>query len=232
MSQRSATVDHSTTTSRKCIQCGLINFADVDQCKRCKSDLSQKSTGVESNERLSDTPTQSGRLKVSFVVLCGAGLALTLCLVFFFTKQAAATKPATAMETQMAEAVTPHTLPVTESPAPQTRRSEDATREVLDELKAFQSVAGSTMSYEEYDQKLTELKVLADEASASFGPADHTFGVEVEAAILDYTAAGKWWLTTIRNNKVFSEADRNEKTQAKWDSAKIHVENAEKALIR
>lgn len=114
--------------------------------------------------------------------------------------------------------------------AQQNPQSEEAAREVLAELKRFQGATESSMGYDEYDEMLNHLKAVSDNAVPAFALSDRSFALEVEGAVRDYTAAGNWWKTTIRNNGVFSDADRSERTQPLWNSARTHVDNAEKML--
>ena len=63
-------------------------------------------------------------------------------------------------------------------------------------------------------------------------PGDEIFRQEVAAALREYTAAGNWWKTTIANSSVFTEDDRSERTRRNWASARTHLTNAEKVLVR
>ena len=79
---------------------------------------------------------------------------------------------------------------------------------------------------------LIHLQAVVDNEFPAFALSDRSFALEVEGAVRDYTAAGRWWKTTIRNSTTLSEADRIERTQPLWNSAKTHVDNAEKILAR
>ncbi len=82
---------------------------------------------------------------------------------------------------------------------------------------------------------LALLKADLDNTLPSFvdhEPDDESFRVEVHAAIRDYTAAGNWWKTAIRNSSVFTDADRTERLVASWSSARAHIETAEQMLVR
>ena len=73
---------------------------------------------------------------------------------------------------------------------------------------------------------------MVDEAVLAIVPANHAFGLDADSAFRDYIASGILCKTTIRIITSFSDADRIERTQAIWNSAKTHVENAEKKLVR
>ncbi len=91
------------------------------------------------------------------------------------------------------------------------------------------------MDFKEYQKNLDSLRSDLNKTLPSFVrhlPSDETFRQEVDSALRDYTAAENWWKTTITNNSVFSEADRKERTQKNFESARTHLENAEKLLGR
>src|SRR5205807_5782605 len=98
----------------------------------------------------------------------------------------------------------------------QNSQSEAAATKIVAELKRFQDATESGVDYTEYDKKLNSLKTNLNNTLPSFvrhNPSDEIFREEVAAALRDYNAAGNWWKTTIMNSTVFTEADRNERTQ-------------------
>ena len=232
MSQKATIVDHQSASSKKCSHCGLRNFADTNQCKRCKSDLALSLTMVETGEQVPDSTNEFGRSRVSIAVICSAGLALLFCLVFFYTKQDPPPTPEAVVETVIAEAAMSPAEQPHEDPPKQIPPREEATQDVLAELKRFQGATESNMGYDKYDEMLTQLQAVVDNALPAFALSDRNFALEVEGAVRDYTAAGRWWKTTIRNSRTLSEADRVERTQPLWNSARTHVDNAEKLLAR
>ncbi len=62
-------------------------------------------------------------------------------------------------------------------------------------------------------------------------PSDESFRQEIAGALRDYTAAGNWWKTTIRNSSVLKDADRTARLQVEWASAQMHLDNAQKLLL-
>jgi len=189
-------------------------------------------TVAKNEEQMPDNPNEFGRSKVSYAVICTAGLALLVSLVFFYMKQDQPPTPVAVTEASVAQVAVPQAEQPQEQPAQHNFRSEEAAREVLAELKRFQGATESSMGYDEYDEMLVHVTAVLDKAVPALTPSDRNFALEVEAAVRDYTAAGNWWKTTIRNSSVFSDADRIERTQPIWNSAKTHVDNAEKMLAR
>jgi cytoskeletal protein RodZ len=178
-----------------------------------------------------------GRFKVSFVLTLGVAVAILLVLLFFYFRQ-------DPQATQAASQAAPNDTGVVQPPPPppeapaqdlaQTnRQSEEAAKRVLEGLKRFQGSTDSSMSYEEYDEMLIHLKADLHDTLPTFvrhNPSDEAFRQEVAAALRDYTAAGDWWKTTIRNSSVLKDADRDERVQPSWRSAETHLDNAEKLL--
>jgi hypothetical protein len=131
--------------------------------------------------------------------------------------------------------VTPDAQQPGKNEAERNSKSEAAATQILVELKSFQDATERGMEYSEYDKKLSSLKTDLDSTLPSFvrhDSSDESFRQEVAAALRDYTAAGNWWKTTTRNSSVLTEADRNERTQRNWASARTHLTNAEKLLVR
>ena len=182
-----------------------------------------------------------GQSKVSFGLTLAVAGAILLALLLFYFRQApqatqAATQAAPNDETSIAQPPPP---PQSEAPvqdlAQTNRQSEEAAKRVLTGLKHFQGATESCMSYQEYDEMLTRLKADLNDTLPTFvrhNPSDEAFRQEVAAALRDYTAAGDWWKTTIRNSSVLNDADRDERVLPSWKSAQIHLENAEKVLLR
>lgn len=74
-------------TSRKCPQCGLVNFADASNCKRCDADLGasyEVSTVISAKEW--PAPQSSNRINSKFVCLAAIGMGLFLELTLFVLK--------------------------------------------------------------------------------------------------------------------------------------------------
>ncbi len=180
-----------------------------------------------------------GQFKVSFVLTLAVAVAILLVLLLFYFRQ----NPQT---TQAATQAAPNETGVAQPPPPQqseapvqdlaqtNRQSEEAAKRVLAGIKRFQGATESSMSYEEYDDMLTRLKADLNDTLPTFvrhNPSDEAFRQEVAAALRDYTAAGDWWKTTIRNSSVLNDADRDERVQPSWRSAQTHLDNAQKLLL-
>ncbi|MFN2491335.1 MAG: hypothetical protein ABR501_00445 [Pyrinomonadaceae bacterium] len=115
----------------------------------------------------------------------------------------------------------------------QNAQSEAAATQIVTEIKRFQDAAERGMEYKDYDQKLDNLKKELNSTLPTFvrhNPGDEVFRQEVDAALREYTAARNWWKTTMTNSSVFTEAERDERTQRSWTAARTHLTNAEKAL--
>lgn len=232
--QKAATINHATDFS-KCFHCGLRNFVDTNQCRRCKSDLSLPLNGAKNDKQTRDDSGELGRSTVSLAWIFAAVVALLLGLVLLYMRQGPQKTPGAISEAGVAQPATAEAKQPGQDPAEQNSRSVAVATHVLAELKRFQDATESGMGYNEYDEKLTHLKADLNNALPAFvrhDPSDESFRQEVAAAVRDYTAAGNWWKTTITNSSVFTEADRNERTQANWASAKTHLTNAEKTLVR
>ena len=179
-----------------------------------------------------------GQFKVSFVLTIAVAVAILLVLLLFYFRQ----DPQT---TQAATQAAPNETGVAQPPPPQSeapvqdlaqtnRQSEEAAKQVLTGLKRFQGATESSMSYDEYNDMLTRLKADLHDTLPTFvrhNPSDEAFRQEVAAALRDYTAAGDWWKTTIRNSSVLNDADRDERVQPSWRSAQTHLDNAQKLLL-
>lgn len=233
MSQIPVIVNHAAESSKKCFHCGLRNFADQTRCTRCKYDLSLPLTEPRNNDQVPDNAGEFGRLKVSVVLIFAAVLLLGLALLYF--RQDPQGTPVAASEAGVGQPATQQAEQTGQVIAQENAQSQAAAKHVLSGLKRFQGATEGSMSYEEYDEMLTRLKADLNNTLPSFvdhKPGAETFRREVDAAIRDYTAAGNWWKTTIRNSSVFTEADRTERLIASWTSAKTHLYNAEQMLVR
>lgn len=231
VTQKLGNVNRASESSKKCSNCGLRNFADQTRCARCASDLSQQLTEPNNRQSL-DRSAQFGRSKVSVVLILAAVLLVGGAFLYFRQDSpgaAAAASKAAVPQPVTQEAEQPEQVIAQESP-----ESREAAKNVLAELKSFQGATGR-MSFEEYDEKLIRLKADLNNTLPSFvdhNPSDESFRQEVDAALRDYTAAGNFWKTTIRNSAVFTDADRTEKLNTDWTSAKTHLDNAERMLVR
>jgi hypothetical protein len=234
--QKAATINHATDSSKKCFHCGFRNFAGINQCRRCKSDLSLPFNVSKSDKQMRGSSGELGRSTFSFAWILAALVVVLLGLVLFYMRQAPQGTPEVGGEAVVAQhPVTPDAEQPVQSAVEQNSQSESAATQIVTELKSFQDITERGMDYNEYDKRLNSLKNDLNNTLPSFvrhNPNDEIFRQEVAAAIRDYTAAGNWWKTTITNSSVFTEADRNERTQRDWTSARTHLTNAEKMLVR
>jgi len=232
--QKAATINHAAGFSKKCPQCQLRNFADTNQCRRCKSDLSLPLNGANNDKPTRDDSGEVGRSTFSLAWILAAVVAVLLGVVLLYMRQGPQVTPGAISEAGVAQPATAEPKQPGQDPAEQNSGSEAVAIHVLAELKRFQDATESGMGYNEYDEKLTHLKAELNKALPAFvrhEPGDETFRQEIAAAVRDYTAAGNWWKTTITNSSVFSDADRNERTQVNWASARTHLTTAEKMLV-
>ena len=237
MLQKAATTNQPAGSSKKCFNCGLRNFADTNKCRRCKSDLSLP-VNVAKSDKLPGNDGESVRSTFSSAWILGA-LVVVLLGVALYLRQ----RPQEATEVG-GDAVVAQVPTSGDAKQPgqeaaeqnaQNAQSEAAAKEIVTELKRFQDITESGLEYDEYDKRLNSLKTDLNNTLPNFvrhNPSDETFRQEVAAAIRDYTAAGNWWKTTIRDSNVFTEADRNERTQRNWASARTHLTNAENVLAQ
>jgi hypothetical protein len=185
------------------------------------------------DKQLRESSAESDRSKFGFAWVLALLVVAISCLVFFYMK------PGPQGRAEVTEAkLTPasdvqDTEQRREVAAEQDSQTKAAATKILADLKRFQDATESRMDYDEYDRKLTSLKTDLNNTLSSFArhnPNDETFRQEVVAVLQDDTAAGQWWKTTIANNGVLTEADRNERTERIWASARTHLTNAEKML--
>ena len=235
MFQEAATINHATSSSKKCFHCGLRNFASRDKCERCKSDLSLPLNVAKNDKQKLGDSVELERSTFRFAWILAA-LGVVLLGLVFYMRQGPQEIPKAEGETVVAPLpVTPNAEQPAQNAVDQNSQSDATAKQILVKLNHFQDATESRMDYDEYDQKLNSLKTDLNDTLPSFvrhDPGDEAFRQEVAGALRDYTAAGNWWKTTITNSTVFTEADRNERTQRNWESARTHLTNAEKALVR
>jgi cytoskeletal protein RodZ len=234
--KETASINNASDSSKKCPGCGLRNFAGANKCKRCKSDLSAPLKLTKNEKRIGAAPAEPDRSRSSLAWIFAVLVVVSLGVVFFFMRQAPQETPEPVTEAVVAP---PSVAPVAEEPAQseaeQNSQSEEVAKQIVTNLKSFQDATESGMDFKEYQQKLNSLRSDLKNALPSFDrhtPGDETFRKEVASALRDYTAAENWWKTTIRDNTVFTETDRKERTQVNFESARSHLENAEKSVGR
>jgi hypothetical protein len=234
--KKTATINHAAESSKKCSHCGLRNFADRKKCKRCKSDLSSPMNMTKDDTQIQGDSGELGRSTFSFAWILVALVIVLLAVVVLSLRQGTQATSEVSSEAAVVQTpVTPDSEQPGQNAVEQNAQSEAAATHILSELKRFQDAAERGMDYTEYDKKLKSLKTDLNTTLPSFvrhDPSDESFRHEVAAALREYTAAGDWWKTTITNSSVFTDADRNERTQENWASARTHLTNAEKMLVR
>ena len=231
--EKADTIHHSES-SRKCVHCGLRNFLNRNECLRCKSDLSRQLNGSKGAALLGNDFGGVGRSTSRFVWILAALVTVLLGLVLVHMRQSSQGAPVQVSEAVVQPATQAATQPAQEA-AEQNSESEAAASQMIVELRHFQDAAESGVDYDDYDKNLNRMKSDLNSALTSFtrhDPNDEIFRQEVAGALRDYSAAGNWWKTTVTYSSVFTEADRNERTQRNWASARTHLTNAEKSLAR
>jgi hypothetical protein len=235
VSQTTATLNNSTGSAIKCPSCGLTNFRDAGNCRRCKSDLSAPLDGVTVANQPRVHAADPGRSKFGLAGVLAVMLILLAGAAVFYIKQGAkqaagalngTSKTQPASDTSQPQAEAENTV----QPGPE---SEQAAANVLSELKRVQEAAERGVPYAEYDQMVAQLKEDVNVGLAQFAGQsenDKTFRQEAAAAVREFSSARNWWKTTNEHSAVFNDNDRNEKLQFNWSLAKTHIENAEKAL--
>ncbi len=229
MLKKSANYFKATNSSIKCPHCELINFADSIECRRCQLDLSGRSSET-SARRL--RAKEVGRRTFGFGWIFVGATVIAVLIVLYLNQTP--TEVTTVVSESMAARTT------VQEPAPmftveQEAASQEAVTKIVKKVKSFQDSAEGRESYEEFESSLNKLKSDLNDELLSFVrqlDGDQTFRVEVEATIREYTAAASWWKTTITYNDVFDEADRKERTQKNFESARTHFTNAVNALAR
>ena len=233
MSEKTAAADQVVKFSRKCSECGLRNFIDAKVCRRCESDLSRRSTAAKKTKPAPVDAVEVHQSKAGRVVILVAALAILSGLAVFYGRQVPqATEPVVGkVDTEQSAQATEQPV---EDATTEEAKSEESAKEVLAGLKHFQETPKTDMTFEEYEQMLAHLRADLNNTLPSFvrhAPSDERFRKEVASALRDYTAAGNWWKTTIRNSKVLTDADRTTRLQVEWGSAQTHLDNAEKQLL-
>ena len=176
-----------------------------------------------------------GRSTFSIALILAAVAVVLLGLVVFYMRQAPPVTVAATSEAGAQPVVAGAEQPAAADPAEENARSKAVATHVLTKLKSFQDETERGMEFSAYEEKLNQLKSELNNALPGFvrhEPEDETFRQEIAAAVRDHTAAANWWKTTIRNNSVLTDADRNERTQLNWESARTHLSKAEKMLVR
>ena len=233
--KETASINNASDSSKKCPGCGLRNFAGANKCKRCKSDLSAPFKVTKNEKRVPADSAESERSSYSFVWIGAVLVVVSLGLVFFYMKQGPQETPEPGSEAVVAQtSAAPDAEQPVQSAAEQNSQSEAVAKQIVTNLKHFQD-ATENMDFKEYQKNLDSLRSDLNKTLPSFVrhlPSDETFRQEVDSALRDYTAAENWWKTTIRDNTVFTETDRKERTQVNFESARAHLENAEKSLGR
>ena len=203
---------------------------------RCKSSLSEPLKVDVNDKKVGKDSAGLDRSKLRFAAIITAIVIISLAALVFYLRHVPQGPPDVAAAEDI---VAQKPVASAAEPAPdavdQTAQSESAGKQIITNLKRFQDITESGIDYIEYDKRLTKLRNDLNETLPSFvrhEPGDETFRQEVASALRDYTAAGNWWKTTITNNTVFTEADRKERTQRMFESARTHLENAEHALVR
>jgi len=237
VSEKTAAADQVVKFSRKCSECGLRNFIDAKVCRRCESDLSRRSTAAKKIRPVPVDAVELHQPKGGRVLILVAALAILIGLAVFYGRQVPRVTEPVAGKVDTEQSAQPSEQPV-EDTATAEAKSEESAKHVLAGLRHFQEhfqdTPKSSMSYEEYDQMLTNLKSDLNNTLPAFvrhDPSDERFRKEVASALRDYTAAGNWWKTTISNSKVLSDADRTTRLKVEWDSAQTHLDSAERQLL-
>jgi ribosomal protein L40E len=233
VSEKTAAADQVVKFSRKCPACGIRNFVDATVCKRCEADLLRRSTGAREVKRIRVDSGAPSHSKVRSVLILGVTLAILSVLVLSYVRpdlqalaapgQAGVSQPATGDSEQPKD------------PEQENARSQESAKQVLAGLRRFQVASQTNMSYDQYNEMLTNLNAELNNTLPTFvrhDPSDERFRQEVAGAVRDYAAAGNWWKTTIKNSSVLNDADRTTRLQAEWGSAQKHLANAEKLLLQ
>jgi len=232
VSQETATITHATGPSIKCLTCGLRNFADAKECRRCKTDPSQPMIEAKDVKLLDDDSADSSASKFNYawvLVLVVGGL---LIVGMLYMWQSSIDPEADPIQAAAAPAAAVSEQPAVDL-AKENERNQEVATEILTEVKRFQASAEGEMTFEQYEEKLKKLRVELNNKLPNFSrrePSDETFRKEIEGALREYDAAANWWKTTITYNAAINEADRKERTQKNWTSAGAHLATAEKML--
>lgn len=241
MSQKAANINHQATSGKRCPQCSLVNFAGTERCKRCKSELSLPPAGGLKEQVARDSFPEPGHSKIKPFWMIAVVLVVLLALGALYVGQKPQEAQEAVKETQetvkkgeVEQSGKSETEQEREDRARQNAQSREAAAKVLGQLKRVQGATGSSLSYDEYNEMLVNLKAELDRTLPSFvghDSSDENFRREVDAGVREYTAARDWWKTTIQYSSVLTDTDRTEKLQTHWSAAQAHLDNAEKALL-
>jgi len=232
VSQEPTIINPNIASAKKCSRCGLMNFTERTQCARCGQELSPLIGELKSTPTVLDDPGDGSRLKVGVIVVFVAVLLGGLFWLYILKDQGT---PDPVAETAVVQPAPEPVQQAAEIPAQNTPESRDAAKQVLTGLKRFERDTNLSMTFEEYEAMLNRLRADLNSKLPEFvdhNPSDEAFRKEVEGALRDYTAAQNWWKTVMRNSAVLTDADRTERLIPNWESAKAHIENAEKALAQ
>ena len=232
MSQEPTIINSNIESAKKCSRCGLMNFKGKTQCARCGQELSPLPGELKNTPKVLDDPGDGGRLKVGVIVVFVAVLLGGLFWLYILKDQGT---PDPVAETAVIQPAPEPVQQAAEVPVQSSPESREAAKQVLTGLKRFERDANLNMSLEEYEAMLNSLRAELNSKLPEFvdhNPGDEAFRKEVEGALRDYTAAHNWWKTVARNSSVLTDADRTERLIPNWQSAKAHIENAEKALTQ
>ena len=232
MSQEIATIPRAAGPSIKCLSCGLANFADAKECRRCKANPTQPPIDAKDVKLLDEVSEMSSGSKFKYawvLVLIAAGLLIAGLLYMWQSSPDPQTDPVQAAAAPPA--------PVSDQPAvdiaKENSRNHEVAMAILAETKRFQSAVESEMTFEEYEQKLNSLRTELNSKLPEFSrheESDETFRKEINGALREYEAAANWWKTTIRYNEAINDEGRKERTQGNWTKAREHLSTAEKML--
>ncbi|MDX6403552.1 MAG: hypothetical protein QOH70_1007 [Blastocatellia bacterium] len=236
MSQHDAAIYQAVKFSKKCRECGLKNFADVTECRRCKAELSRRTAVAKS---LSETQTpevavENGRSKARSLLVLAAALAIFSALVLFYVRHGSFGTQEPLGEIADAQTATAQSEQPAGDPVREDAKSQQAAKQVLTGLKRFQVAIQPDMSFDEYHEMLIDLNADLNSTLPKFvshNSTDESFRKEVTGALRDYTAAENWWKTSIKYRNAVNDADRLARQKTQWGSAQTHLDNAEKLLV-
>ncbi|MDX6531234.1 MAG: hypothetical protein QOH41_3524 [Blastocatellia bacterium] len=236
MSQHDAAIYQAVKFSKKCRECGLKNFADVTECRRCKAELSRR-TAVAKSISETETPevaVESGRSKTRSLLILAAALAIFSVISLFYLRQNPSETQEPLGEVSNAQSAATQPDQAALDPKREDAKSQQAAKQVLTGLKRFQVAIQPDMSFDEYHEMLIDLNADLNSTLPKFvshNSTDESFRKEVTGALRDYTAAENWWKTSIKYRNAVNDADRLARQKTQWGSAQTHLDNAEKLLL-
>ena len=236
MSQHDAAIYQAVKFSKKCRECGLKNFADVTECRRCKAELSRRTAVAKS---ISETQTpevavENGRSKARSLLVLAAALAIFSVTSLFYLRQNPSETQEPLGEVSNAQSAATQPDQAALDPTREDAKSQQAAKEILTGLKRFHVSIQPDMRFDEYHEMLTDLNTDLNSMLPKFvshNPSDESFRKEITGALRDYTAAENWWKTSLKYRNVISDADRLARQKTQWGSAQTHLDNAEKLLL-